>query len=183
MKTNFYIQGQSLIGIIIVLVMVSLLGGGLYYYFQKEIPGVPETPSDYCGNGSLDIGEECDDGNNISGDGCSTDCQIEKTLGEQEEEEEEEEEAVEIPDTELVIIDKFVSWGYKSYSGSREVDAIIIHSAYDALGDDFYSVDGVIEEFRIYKVTPHYLIDREGNIYQLVSDDNVAYHAGTGKDI
>lgn len=96
-------------------------------------------------------------------------------------EEEVEEVIPEIPDTELVIIDKFVSWGYKRYSGSREVDAIIIHSAYDALGDDFYSVDGVIEEFRIYKASSHYLIDREGNIYQLVSDDNIAYHAGAGK--
>lgn len=30
-----------------------------------------------CGNGNLDDGEECDDGNNLSGDGCSSDCQLE----------------------------------------------------------------------------------------------------------
>ncbi len=28
-----------------------------------------------CGNGTLDPGEVCDDGNNMSGDGCSSDCQ------------------------------------------------------------------------------------------------------------
>src|SRR5262245_3089905 len=28
-----------------------------------------------CGNGDLDIGERCDDGNIIDGDGCSADCQ------------------------------------------------------------------------------------------------------------
>ena len=41
-KINFHNQGQSLIGIIIVLIVVSLLIGGLYYYLQKEIPEIPE---------------------------------------------------------------------------------------------------------------------------------------------
>ncbi len=31
-----------------------------------------------CGDGKLDAGEECDDGNNINGDGCSADCKIEE---------------------------------------------------------------------------------------------------------
>lgn len=44
MKTNFYNYGQSLIGIIIVLVVVGLIGGGLYYYLQKQILEVPEIP-------------------------------------------------------------------------------------------------------------------------------------------
>lgn len=30
-----------------------------------------------CGNGALDKGEECDDGNSDSGDGCSKDCAAE----------------------------------------------------------------------------------------------------------
>jgi cysteine-rich repeat protein len=30
-----------------------------------------------CGNGILDSGEQCDDGNNINGDGCSSNCMIE----------------------------------------------------------------------------------------------------------
>ena len=36
---------------------------------------------DYCGDGDLDVqqGEECDDGNNTSGDGCSATCQDEPT--------------------------------------------------------------------------------------------------------
>lgn len=44
MKTNFYNCGQSLTGIIIVLVMVGLVSGGLYYYFSKQIPEAPEIP-------------------------------------------------------------------------------------------------------------------------------------------
>jgi cysteine-rich repeat protein len=30
-----------------------------------------------CGNGTVDAGESCDDGNTVSGDGCSSTCQIE----------------------------------------------------------------------------------------------------------
>lgn len=39
---NLYSRGQSLIGIIIVLVVVGLITGGLYYYLQKQIPEMPE---------------------------------------------------------------------------------------------------------------------------------------------
>jgi uncharacterized repeat protein (TIGR01451 family) len=31
----------------------------------------------YCGDGNVDYGEECDDGNNVNGDGCSSECLIE----------------------------------------------------------------------------------------------------------
>ncbi len=37
-------KGQSLIGIIVVLVIVGLLGGGLYIYLSKQIPEVPQIP-------------------------------------------------------------------------------------------------------------------------------------------
>jgi len=33
----------------------------------------------YCGDGNLDLGEQCDDGNNISGDGCSATCKTESS--------------------------------------------------------------------------------------------------------
>ena len=34
-----------------------------------------------CGNGVLETGEECDDGNTVSGDGCSATCQVEVGCG------------------------------------------------------------------------------------------------------
>ncbi len=34
-------------------------------------------PEPYCGDGILDPGEECDDGNDIDGDGCSANCTVE----------------------------------------------------------------------------------------------------------
>ena len=84
------------------------------------------------------------------------------------------------PSDSLNIINKIVNWGHKVAS-SRSIDTIIIHSAYDALGNDPYSVDGVIYEFKLYGVAAHYLIDRNGTIYCLVEEKNIAYHAGGGK--
>jgi cysteine-rich repeat protein len=39
---------------------------------EEELP--PPPPAPYCGDGNLDAGEECDDGNNVNGDGCSATC-------------------------------------------------------------------------------------------------------------
>ena len=39
------------------------------------------TAAATCGNGVLDAGEQCDDGNNVSGDGCSATCQSELIPG------------------------------------------------------------------------------------------------------
>jgi len=38
-------------------------------------------PEPFCGDTVLDSGEECDDGNNMDGDGCSSDCMIEMLHG------------------------------------------------------------------------------------------------------
>jgi len=78
------------------------------------------------------------------------------------------------------IINKFVSWGFQK-SSSRKIDTIIIHSTYDAIGNDPYSIDGIIAEYKQYGVSPHYLIARDGTIYHLVADQNIAYHAGASK--
>jgi N-acetyl-anhydromuramyl-L-alanine amidase AmpD len=78
------------------------------------------------------------------------------------------------------IVDRLVNFGYKVPAAPRSIDTIIIHSSYDALGRDPYSVEGVIYEYKIYGVSPHYLIDRNGTIFRLVKDENIAYHAGKG---
>ena len=78
------------------------------------------------------------------------------------------------------IVEKFVSWGFEKSSG-RKIDTIIIHSSYDAIGSEPFSVSGLLNEYKQYGVAAHYLIDRNGTIYQLVADKNIAYHAGTSK--
>lgn len=78
------------------------------------------------------------------------------------------------------IINKLVDFGYQSSSG-RKIDTIIVHSSYDALGDDPFSIPGIIKEYAEYGVSAHYLIGRDGTIYQLVADKNIAYHAGVSQ--
>jgi AmpD protein len=78
------------------------------------------------------------------------------------------------------IVNKKVTWGYTSYD-QRGVDTIVIHSSYDALGDEPYDLEGLIKEYRQYGVAPHFLIDRKGSVYRLVDEKNIAYHAGVSK--
>jgi hypothetical protein len=82
--------------------------------------------------------------------------------------------------TKLSVTNRLVTWGFQK-SSARKIDTIIIHSSYDALGDEPYSVSGVIAEYKEYAVSPHYLVDREGKAYRLVEDKNIAYHAGESK--
>ena len=39
------------------------------------------TMGPYCGDGTVDPGEQCDDGNTVNGDGCSSSCTIEQLCG------------------------------------------------------------------------------------------------------
>lgn len=78
------------------------------------------------------------------------------------------------------IKERLVSWGF-SKSSERKIDTIIIHSSYNILGGDEYDLDKTILEYKQYGVSPHYVIDRKGDIFRLVQDNNIAYHAGVSK--
>lgn len=78
------------------------------------------------------------------------------------------------------IVQRLVSWGFQK-SSDRKIDTIIVHSSYDAIGKDPYSISGIIEEYRQAQVSAHYLIARNGAVYQLVADQNIAWHAGVAK--
>jgi hypothetical protein len=76
------------------------------------------------------------------------------------------------------IKERTISWGFETPKAARKIEAVIIHSSYDALGKKPYDVEGLLEEYRQYGVAAHYLIDRQGRIFQLVTDSSIAYHAG-----
>jgi len=78
------------------------------------------------------------------------------------------------------IINKLVDFGYQKYSG-RIIDTIIIHSSYNSLEGDAYDVDAIIDIYEQYGVAAHYLIGRDGKVYRLVEDRNIAYHAGVSQ--
>ena len=81
----------------------------------------------------------------------------------------------------LQIINKFVQWGYRIPETPRIIDTIIVHSSYNALGGYIYDVSKIIKEYKMYGVSPHYIISREGTIYRLVPEKYIAYHAGRSK--
>jgi len=53
------------------------MGGGLVPGGVAPGGAAPGGVVNPCGNGKLDAGEECDDGNIIDGDGCSSTCKLE----------------------------------------------------------------------------------------------------------
>lgn len=78
------------------------------------------------------------------------------------------------------IINNLVSRGYEKAS-SRKIDTIIIHSSYNSLGGDQFSLEKILDIYKSYGVAPHYIIDRSGKIYRLVADENITYHAGESR--
>ena len=85
--------------------------------------------------------------------------------------------------TQFLILRKHVDFGYKTSESQRDVKALILHSTFNASfpntqQPDTFSVDGVIQQFQKYGVAAHYLIGRDGQVYELVEPNNVAYHAG-----
>lgn len=76
------------------------------------------------------------------------------------------------------IVNRLVDFGFGMSSQARTIDTVVLHSSYDKNGSNPYSVASVIDIWKSYGVAPHYLIDRQGTIYRLVDDVNIAYHAG-----
>lgn len=78
---------------------------------------------------------------------------------------------------EFMLFDKTVKFGMRT-SENRMVSAIIIHSTFNNSGGEKYDIDLVIKQFSRYGVSSHYVIGRDGSIYSLVNEKNVAFHAG-----
>jgi len=81
----------------------------------------------------------------------------------------------------LQIVDytQKVSFGFRSKT-HRKIDMIVIHSSYNKEPDSF-SVAGILHEYQCYHVAAHYLIDRQGIVYRLVPETDVAFHAGKSR--
>lgn len=75
------------------------------------------------------------------------------------------------------ILDKEIIYGKKNVR-NRTISAIIIHSTYNSASDDKYDIDLIIKQFSHYRVSSHYVIGREGKIYRLVKEKDIAFHAG-----
>lgn len=77
----------------------------------------------------------------------------------------------------LNIINKKVSFGFAP-NPNRNINAVIVHSTFNNSGGEKYDIDLVIKQFATYGVSAHYVIGRDGKIYQLVDEKDNSYHAG-----
>jgi N-acetyl-anhydromuramyl-L-alanine amidase AmpD len=75
-------------------------------------------------------------------------------------------------------VSMYVKQGFCVPAKERKVEAIIIHSVYNANSADPFSIYGILKEFSHYGVSAHYLIGRDGSVYNLVKEENISYHAG-----
>lgn len=74
----------------------------------------------------------------------------------------------------------FVTWGFEK-AENRDIYAVILHSSYNPNGGDKYDTEKIIDIYKGYGVSPHYIISRDGTITQLVDEKNIAYHAGVSR--
>ena len=181
-------------GLLWISIGLILSGGGLFFLFQRTekfsiTRNIPEDTADAV---SFDKGlEAIEDKNNVSeeeevasweekksSDSVVTN-EVEKDNSVYSEKESAEKESKDSTE-ESEIKKKYVSWGFEK-AQNRSIDTVIVHSSYNALGGDKYNVDRVIAIYKEYKVSPHYMVDRDGTVYQLVSEKNIAYHAGVAK--
>jgi len=70
-------------------------------------------------------------------------------------------------------------WDERS-GGADAVDTVVIHymSAVDVVPGDPYNLGQLLKIFCDYGVSSHYLINRDGEIYNLVPEGMKAWHAG-----
>lgn len=72
-----------------------------------------------------------------------------------------------------------VSFGFEKVGRKvADIDTVVLHTSFNNQGGDRYAVDRVIDIWKSYGVAPHFLIDRAGVVHRLVSEKNIAYHAG-----
>ena len=75
------------------------------------------------------------------------------------------------------IVSKPVQTGYYPAT-NRRIDVLVVHTTFNASGGDRYNLNAVLRQFARYRVAAHYLIDRQGTVFQLVRDADIAKHAG-----
>ncbi len=82
--------------------------------------------------------------------------------------------------SQLLVVKKTVLFGMRA-AEKRSINTVIIHSTFNNSGGEKYDINLIIKQFSFYNVSSHYLIGRDGTIYQLVDEKNIAFHAGISK--
>lgn len=81
----------------------------------------------------------------------------------------------------LEIHDRQVNFGFRVPPTPRSIDTLVFHSAYFTGQGQVFDLELLLRQYEALGTTPHYLIDREGKIIQLVRESHIAYHVGQSK--
>jgi len=77
---------------------------------------------------------------------------------------------------------KWVNFGYTvGKTSTRSIDTIVIHSSYNILSGNEFDIAQIIKEYQQTNAAPHYMVARDGTVYQLVKEKDIAWHAGVSK--
>ena len=77
----------------------------------------------------------------------------------------------------MILSIKFIGSPNFDKVSNRRIKYIIIH--YTGMKDQISAIQRL--QSKVAKVSCHYLISKRGNIFQLVKDENVAWHAGKSR--
>ncbi len=80
----------------------------------------------------------------------------------------------------LPMVEMLADFGIEKWEGNRSVDTVVVHTAHSVEGEP-YEPKNVYNIFKKYSVTSHYLIGRDGVIYKLADENDLAHHAGVSK--
>jgi len=80
----------------------------------------------------------------------------------------------------LATVEMPADFGIERFAYKRVVDTVVIHTAY-ALEGEPYDPENLYNVFKKYSVSPHYMISRDGTIYKMADENDLAHHAGKSK--
>lgn len=81
----------------------------------------------------------------------------------------------------IKVIDKCLDFGYCIFDSVRTPDVLLIHSSYCPTKKDSFELPCILDLYKKHEVAAHYIIDRNGIIYKMVNEEQVAYHGGRGE--
>ncbi len=76
------------------------------------------------------------------------------------------------------VADLRLNFGSKVGKSFRKIDVVIIHATFYKNTENPHHILGCLRQFAAYNVAAHYIIMRDGTIFRLVAERDVAFHAG-----
>ena len=80
----------------------------------------------------------------------------------------------------LAIRKLFVPFGHETCAKPRHIDTVVVHTMHhpEFSGDDRFKLENLVSILERHNVAAHYIILRDGEVIQIVADEDVARHTG-----